>query len=143
MSARNLPPLFIWGSPVSRRASAESLAALVVERTGQQAMSGAYFLFISYDRRRVWVLQWDGIGLCVYSKHHLGGRQFPAPWPILPDEGALRMTREEVLSLTEGCSWQGRVSLSPRRARKSDSACTLSRNMRESSHAKPLPGDEP
>ncbi|MCB0220448.1 MAG: IS66 family insertion sequence element accessory protein TnpB [Chrysiogenetes bacterium] len=146
MKQGSLPSIYLWGSPLARRASPESMASLIVEHAGRQATTAAYFIFVSHDRYRVWVLHWDGVGICVYSKHTSGGRKMPAPWAMLAGEGALRMTREEVLSLTEGCRWEGRVSLrtrhKDRRGRKV-SACTVSPNMRDSQHAKPLAGDEP
>jgi transposase len=74
-------------------------------------LSGDVFLFVSRDRVRAKVLQWDGTGLCVYAKRLEKGR-FARVWPEDAD-APITLTVSELELFLDGSTLVGRVALSP------------------------------
>ncbi len=60
----------VWArsGPTDLRKGFAGLAGVVQTEMGHDLLVGDLFLFISRNRRLVKVLQWDGTGLCLYSK---------------------------------------------------------------------------
>jgi transposase len=69
------------------------------------------FLFVSRDRVRAKVLQWDGTGLCVYAKRLEKGR-FARVWSEDGDT-PITLTISELELFLDGSTLVGRVALSP------------------------------
>lgn len=71
----------VWArsGPTDLRKGFAGLAGLVQTEMGHDLLVGDLFLFISRNRRLVKVLQWDGTGLCLYSKR-LGRGRFAEVW---------------------------------------------------------------
>jgi len=57
-----------YGAPADMRKSFDALSLLVVEGLGRDVLSGDLFLFVSRNRRRAKVINWDGTGLCIFAK---------------------------------------------------------------------------
>jgi transposase len=97
--------------PTDMRKGFDGLCALVTLGLHRNPLSGDVFLFVSRDRVRAKVLQWDGTGLCVYAKRLEKGR-FARIWP--EDPGApLTLTVSELELFLDGSTLVGRVVLSP------------------------------
>jgi transposase len=105
-----------YGEPVDMRKGFDGLYALVVESLGRDPLSGDLFLFVSRNRIRAKVLQWDGTGLCVYAKRLEKGR-FARLWDVAVD-GEVELSASELQLFLEGCEWVGRMPLSPPPIRK-------------------------
>ena len=69
------------------------------------------FIFVSRDRVRAKVLQWDGTGLCVYAKRLERGR-FAQLWCEEGDP-PITLTVSELDLFLDGSTVVGRVALSP------------------------------
>jgi len=104
--------VWLYGTPVNMQVSFDGLANLVASKMHKDSLSGNYFVFLSRNRRRIKVLQWDGTGFCIYYKRLEKG-QFVAPWLAGQGGNSIRLTVNELLLLLEGSEWVGRVSLSP------------------------------
>jgi transposase len=103
--------VFAYAQPTDMRKGFDGLSALVTHGLERDPLSGDAFIFVSRDRVRAKVLQWDGTGLCIYAKRLERGR-FARLWR---DEGEtpITLTVSELDLFLEGSTLIGRVALSP------------------------------
>ena len=103
--------VYAYAQPTDMRKGFDGLSALVTQGLQGDPLSGDAFIFVSRDRVRAKVLQWDGTGLCIYAKRLERGR-FARLWR---DEGAapITLTVSELDLFLEGSTLIGRVPLSP------------------------------
>jgi transposase len=83
----------------------------VTQTLARNPLSGEIFVFVSRDRVRAKVLQWDGTGLCVYAKRLERGRFAP----LWTDDGdaPVQLTVSELELFLDGSQMVGRIALSP------------------------------
>jgi transposase len=93
--------VYAYAVPTDMRKGFDGLCALVAQGLHRNPLSGDVFLFVSRDRIRAKVLQWDGTGLCVYAK-----RLENADAPIT-------LTISELELFLDGSTLVGRMVLSP------------------------------
>jgi transposase len=91
--------LFAHSAPADMRKGFAGLAALVHNQMGHDLLQGDLFLFMARNRRCLKVLQWDGTGLCLYSKRLARGRFAPL-WT--PGGQPIQMTRAQLTALLAG-----------------------------------------
>lgn len=105
--------LKIWVGlePCDMRKGYEGLTALVTQKFGLSATSGALFVFTNRNRTRLKILYWDGTGLWLLSKRLERGR---FSWPESSGEEKTKMfLRPEAFAmLTDGVELRG-ARLSP------------------------------
>ena len=103
--------VYAYAAPVDMRKGFDGLSALVTEGLQRDPLNGDVYIFVSRDRVRTKVLQWDGTGLCVYAKRLERGR-FARLWR---DEGdtPITLTVSELDLFLDGSTMVGRVALSP------------------------------
>jgi transposase len=103
--------VWAYAAPADLRKGFDGLSSLVAHELGRDPLSGDLYLFVSRNRIRAKVLQWDGTGLCVYAKRLEKGR-FASLWSGV--EGApVRLTTSELSLFLEGSRFVGKISLSP------------------------------
>ncbi|MFQ5600895.1 MAG: IS66 family insertion sequence element accessory protein TnpB [Candidatus Krumholzibacteriia bacterium] len=96
--------------PTDMRKGHDGLSAIVRESLSRDPLSGELFLFLSRNRKRAKVLLWDGTGLCVYAKR-LERNRFSNL--TRNEDGALRLTMNELQLFLEGSHLVGKVEVSP------------------------------
>ena len=112
--------VFAFTAPVDMRKGFDGLYALVLEKLGQDPLSGDLYLFVSRNRIRAKVLVWDGTGLCLFAKRLEKGR-----FARLSGRGAsgeVTLSPSELQLFLEGCSLVGRMPLSPEPMKPEDFA---------------------
>lgn len=92
----------VWARahPTDLRKGFAGLAGLVQREMGHDLIRGDLFLFLSRSRRLVKILQWDGSGLCIYSKRLAKGR-FVHLWKN-GTGGTIQINNAELSQLLEG-----------------------------------------
>jgi len=108
ISPARLDRVFAYSRPTDMRKGFDGLFGLVRDHLGHDPLSGDLFLFVSCDRRRAKVLQWDGTGLCLLAKRLETGR-FAKVWGDEPME----LTTSELALFLEGSHLVGGVRISP------------------------------
>lgn len=103
--------VYAYAMPTDMRKGFDGLCALVTQGLHRNPLSGDVFLFVSRDRVRAKVLQWDGTGLCVYAKRLERGR-FARVWTEDAD-APITLTVSELELFLDGSTLVGRVVLSP------------------------------
>jgi len=103
--------VYAYAPPTDMRKGFDGLSALVTQGLQRDPLSGDAFIFVSRDRVRAKVLQWDGTGLCIYAKRLERGR-FARLWRD-DDEVPVTLTVSELDLFLEGSTLVGRVALSP------------------------------
>jgi len=103
--------VYAYAQPTDMRKGFDGLGALVTQGLQRDPLSGDAFIFVSRDRVRAKVLQWDGTGLCIYAKRLERGR-FARLWRD-EDEAPIRLTVSELDLFLEGSTVIGRIPLSP------------------------------
>jgi transposase len=103
--------VYAYAQPTDMRKGFDGLSALVTQGLQRDPLSGDAFIFVSRDRVRAKVLQWDGTGLCIYAKRLERGR-FARLWRD-DDEAPVTLTVSELDLFLEGSTLVGRVALSP------------------------------
>jgi transposase len=103
--------VYAYAEPVDMRKGFDGLSALVTAGLQRDPLNGDVYIFVSRDRVRAKVLQWDGTGLCVYAKRLERGR-FARLWR---DDGdaPITLTVSELDLFLDGSTIVGRVALSP------------------------------
>lgn len=100
--------LKIWVGlePCDMRKGYHGLTALVTQRFGLSATSGALFVFTNRSRTRLKILYWDGTGLWLLSKRLEKGR---FSWPEATDgrQTKLALRPEALAMLTDGVQLRG------------------------------------
>jgi transposase len=103
--------VYAYTQPVDMRKGFDGLSALVAGRLQRDPLNGDVYIFVSRDRVRAKVLQWDGTGLCVYAKRLERGR-FASLWREGGD-APITLTVSELDLFLDGSALVGRVVLSP------------------------------
>jgi len=117
--------VYAYVEAVDMRKGFDGLSALVTAGLQRDPLNGDAYIFVSRDRVRTKVLQWDGTGLCIYAKRLERGR-FARLWR---DEGdtPLTLTVSELDLFLEGSAMVGRVALSPPALTQFSLACDRAR----------------
>jgi transposase len=105
--------VFAYTVPTDMRKGFDGLYGMVTSELERDPMSGDLFLFVSRDRKRAKVLQWDGTGLCLYAKRLEKGR-FAKLWAG-EESTSLELTTSEVALFLEGSRLVGKVPISPQK----------------------------
>ena len=105
--------VFAYTVPCDMRKGFDGLYGMVTTELERDPMSGDLFLFVSRDRKRAKVLQWDGTGLCLYAKRLEKGR-FAKLWAG-EESTSLELTTSEVALFLEGSRLVGKVPISPQK----------------------------
>jgi transposase len=103
--------VYAYGQPTDMRKGFDGLSALVAQELARDPLSGEVFIFVSRDRVRTKVLQWDGTGLCVYAKRLERGR-FACLWREDGDP-PITLTISELDLFLDGSALVGKIALSP------------------------------
>jgi transposase len=103
--------VYAYADPVDMRKGFDGLSALVAEGLHRDPLNGDVYVFVSRDRVRAKVLQWDGTGLCVYAKRLERGR-FARLWRDDSD-APITLTVSELELFLDGSTIVGCVALSP------------------------------
>jgi transposase len=103
--------VYAYAVPTDMRNGFDGLCALVTQGLHRNPLSGDVFVFVSRNRVRAKILQWDGTGLCVYAKRLEKGR-FARVWSENAD-APITLTVSELELFLDGSTWVGRVALSP------------------------------
>ena len=103
--------VYAYGRPTDMRKGFDGLSALVTQDLARDPLSGEVFIFVSRDRVRTKVLQWDGTGLCVYAKRLERGR-FADLWREEGDP-PIALTVTELDLFLDGSALVGTITLSP------------------------------
>jgi transposase len=88
--------IFLWQEAIDMRKGFEGLSGLVEMLFGGQLTSGAYFVFLNWNRNRMKVMYWDADGLVIWYKRLEKG-SFPKR-----QNGEVIMDRKEFFMLLEG-----------------------------------------
>lgn len=100
--------LKIWVGlePCDMRKGYEGLTAIVTQRFGLSATSGALFVFSNRTRTRLKILYWDGTGMWLLNKRLERGR---FSWPTATDgkQTKLALRPEALAMLTDGVELRG------------------------------------
>jgi transposase len=99
--------VYAYAQPTDIRKGVDGLSALGTQGLERDPLSGDAFIFVSRDRARAKVLQWDGTGLCIYAKRLERGR-FARLWRD-DGEAPIRLTVSELDLFLEGSTLIGRV----------------------------------
>ena len=105
--------IFLCLTPQDMRRSFDTLALAAQRELGQEAQSGALFVFIGKQPTRVKVLWWDGNGYCLLAKRfHRAVARLPAP----PESGGqgLQIDATVLAKLIAGIAKGGSKSLDAR-----------------------------
>ena len=94
---------YICTRPVDIRNSFDGLAGIVRNFMQKNPISGGVFIFINKRRSHIKLLYWDGDGFALYYKRLEKGVY---PYRTIVQEPSEEMTREEVIMLLEGLSYQ-------------------------------------
>ena len=98
--------VYAYAVPADMRNGFDGLCALVTQGLHRNPLSGDVFVFVSRNRVRAKILQWDGTGLCVYAKRLEKGRFM---WPPIID-GAMTLTPAQLAVLIEAMDWRRTVA---------------------------------
>ena len=60
--------IFLIPGITDMRKGIDRLCSMIAEKTEENPLSGAYFLFCSRNRRTVKILYWDRNGFCLWQK---------------------------------------------------------------------------
>jgi transposase len=93
--------VFVATTPVDLRYGFERLSGIALERMGQNARSGALFVFIGKRGTSVKVLFADRTGLCLFYKR-LDKGTFRLPDAITPDATRVTITERALDELLDG-----------------------------------------
>ena len=98
--------VFVARDPCDMRKGFDGLHALVTEKLGESATSGALFAFTNRRRNRLKILFWDRTGLWVCTKRLEEGT-FSWPQPDAAGSAKLSLTPEALSLLTDGIDLRG------------------------------------
>ncbi len=97
--------IFFYNQPADLRKGFAGLYAMAQYQLKQNPLHGDLFVFINRRRTTLKALQWDGTGLCLFSKRLARGR-FPNIWehnagigPTLTTEQLANLLRGQPLSV--------------------------------------------
>lgn len=103
--------VYAYTRPTDMRKGFDGLSALVVQGLQRDPLNGDVYIFVSRDRVRAKVLQFDGTGLCVYAKRLERGR-FACLWGAAAAD-PITLTVSELELFLDGSTVVGRMALTP------------------------------
>jgi transposase len=103
--------VYAYAGTADRRKGFDGLCGLVLRELGRDPLSGDLFLFVNRRRTLAKVLQWDGTGLCIYSKRLEQGR-FACLWRSRGSQPVV-LTGSELALFLEGSVLVGTMELLP------------------------------
>lgn len=101
--------VFVATAPVDLRCGFDRLAGIVSEHLGQNARSGALFLFFGKRRTSVKVLFADRTGWCIFYKR-LDRGTFRIPEALTPDATHVTLTERALDDLLDGIDIESRTT---------------------------------
>jgi transposase len=93
-------------APCDMRKGFNGLYALVSERLGEDAKSGALFVFSNRRHTRIKIIYWDGTGIWLLTKRLETGT-FAWPRSIEGEAAKLKLKPEALAMLTDGVDLRG------------------------------------
>ena len=87
---------FLYDQPTDMRCGVYSLAGLVTNKLGRDALSGDIFIFIGKSANQIRLLQWDADGFALYIKRLESGT-FERP-----AAGKLQLAAGELMLILQG-----------------------------------------
>jgi transposase len=93
---------FLYGQPADMRKGFDGLSGLVINKLGQNPLSGDIFIFINRTRTLIKILMWDQTGFAIWHKRLEQGT-FEMP-KIEKQENSIEITRQKLMLILEGIS---------------------------------------
>jgi len=93
---------FLYALPADMRKGFDGLSGLVINKLGQNPLSGDIFIFINRTRTLVKILVWDQTGFAIWHKRLEQGT-FEMPKIEKPDN-SIEITRQKLILILEGIS---------------------------------------
>jgi transposase len=93
---------FLYSSSTDMRKGFDGLSGLVINKLGQNPLSGDIFIFINRTRNLVKILVWDQTGFAIWHKRLEQGT-FEMP-KIEKSQTALEISRQKLMLILEGIS---------------------------------------
>ncbi|MDZ7613826.1 MAG: IS66 family insertion sequence element accessory protein TnpB [Flavobacteriaceae bacterium] len=94
--------MFLYCIPADMRKGFDGLSGLVINKLGQDPLSGDIFIFINRTRTLVKILVWDQTGFAIWHKRLEQGT-FELP-PVEKQQSSVEITRQKLMLLLEGIS---------------------------------------
>ena len=94
--------LFLFCLPADMRKGFDGLSGLVINKLGQDPLSGDIFIFINRTRNLVKILVWDQTGFAIWHKRLEQGT-FEMPM-IKESQTSLEISRQKLMLILEGIS---------------------------------------
>ena len=94
--------LFLFCLPADMRKGFDGLSGLVINKLGQDPLSGDIFIFINRTRNLVKILVWDQTGFAIWHKRLEQGT-FEIP-KIEKSQTSLEISRQKLMLILEGIS---------------------------------------
>ena len=94
--------LFLFCLPTDMRKGFDGLSGLVINKLGQDPLSGDIFIFINRTRNLVKILVWDQTGFAIWHKRLEQGT-FEMPM-IKESQTSLEISRQKLMLILEGIS---------------------------------------
>ena len=93
---------FLYGQSADMRKGFDGLSGLVINKLGQDPLSGDIFIFINRTRTLVKILVWDQTGFAIWHKRLEQGT-FEMP-KIEKPANSIEITRQKLMLILEGIS---------------------------------------
>jgi transposase len=93
---------FLYSSSTDMRKGFNGLSGLVINKLGQDPLSGDIFIFINRTRNLVKILVWDQTGFAIWHKRLEQGT-FEMP-KIEKSQASLEISRQKLMLILEGIS---------------------------------------
>src|SRR3989339_1110490 len=93
---------FLYAQPADMRKGFDGLSGLVINKLGQDPLSGDIFIFINRTRTLVKILVWDQTGFAIWHKRLEQGT-FEMP-KIEKHENSIEITRQKLMLILQGIS---------------------------------------
>lgn len=94
--------LFLYCQPADMRKGFDGLGGLVINKLGQDPLSGDIFIFINRNRTLVKILVWDQSGFAIWHKRLEQGT-FELP-DVEKKQNSVEITRQKLMLILEGIS---------------------------------------
>jgi transposase len=93
---------FLYSSSADMRKGFDGLSGLVINKLGQDPLSGDIFIFINRTRNLVKILVWDQTGFAIWHKRLEQGT-FEMP-KIEKSQTSIEISRQKLMLILEGIS---------------------------------------
>lgn len=93
---------FLYGQPADMRKGFDGLGGLVINKLGQNPLSGDIFIFVNRTRTLVKILVWDQTGFTIWHKRLEQGT-FEMP-QVEKSQLSVEITRQKLMLILEGIS---------------------------------------